>query len=82
MIHPFGEFILYLLLLGTAWLALRLRPLVAAVVALSAFGFTAAVLYMGMGAVDVGFTEAVVGAGVTGVLFVTAISRTVRESRD
>jgi multicomponent Na+:H+ antiporter subunit B len=82
MIHPFAEFLLYLFLLGTAWLALRLRRLVAAVVALSAFGFTSAVLYMRMGAVDVGFTEAVVGAGVTGVLFVTAISKTSRESRD
>jgi multicomponent Na+:H+ antiporter subunit B len=35
-----------------------------------------------MGAVDVGFTEAVVGAGVTGVLFVVLIFRTVRRSSD
>jgi energy-converting hydrogenase B subunit D len=35
-----------------------------------------------MGAVDVGFTEAVVGAGVTGVLFVVLIFRTTRRSVD
>jgi energy-converting hydrogenase B subunit D len=35
-----------------------------------------------MGAVDVGFTEAVVGAGITGVLFVVAVYHTERDSAD
>ena len=35
-----------------------------------------------MGAVDVGFTEAVVGAGVTGILFVLVLFRTSRETKD
>jgi multicomponent Na+:H+ antiporter subunit B len=35
-----------------------------------------------MGAVDVGFTEAVVGAGVTSVLFVVAVYHTERKSVD
>ena len=35
-----------------------------------------------MGAVDVGFTEAAVGAGITGVFFLMAIVRTTRRSED
>jgi multicomponent Na+:H+ antiporter subunit B len=35
-----------------------------------------------MGAVDVGFTEAVVGAGVTGILYVLVLFKTTRETKD
>ena len=35
-----------------------------------------------MGAVDVGFTEAAVGAGITGVFFLMAIVRTTRRTED
>jgi multicomponent Na+:H+ antiporter subunit B len=35
-----------------------------------------------MGAIDVGFTEAVVGAGVTGIFFVVLIFQTSRRSSD
>ena len=76
------EIILYVLLLVTAVLALQVRNLLAAVAATSAFSFTAALLFVSKGAVDVGFTEAVVGAGVVGVFFVTALFRTTRKSND
>jgi energy-converting hydrogenase B subunit D len=76
------EIVLYLLLLTTAVLALRVRNLLAAVVAATAYSFTAALLFVSMGAVDVGFTEAVVGAGVLGVFFVGAIYKTTRRSND
>jgi len=76
------ELFLYILLLTTAVLALQLRNLLAAVTATSAFSFTAALLFASMGAVDVGFTEAVVGAGVVGVFFVTALFKTTRRSHD
>jgi multicomponent Na+:H+ antiporter subunit B len=62
--------------------ALRVRDLLAAVVALSAYSFIMALLYTTLGAVDVGFTEAVVGAGVTGVLFVAALYVLGRKSSD
>jgi energy-converting hydrogenase B subunit D len=74
------ELVLYLLLLTTAILALEIRNLLAAVVVATAYSFTCALLFTSMGAVDVGFTEAVVGAGVVGVFFVTAIFKTTRKS--
>jgi multicomponent Na+:H+ antiporter subunit B len=58
------------------------KNLLTAVVTLSVFSFMSALLYVVMGAVDVGFTEAVVGAGATGVLFVVLIFRTTRRSVD
>jgi multicomponent Na+:H+ antiporter subunit B len=80
--HPEVEIIFFILLIITALLALNVRNLLTAVVTLTVFSFVSALLYVAMGAVDVGFTEAVVGAGVTGVLFVVLIFRTVRRSSD
>jgi multicomponent Na+:H+ antiporter subunit B len=65
-----------------AVVALVVRDLLAASVALSTFSFIVAPLYVVMGAVDVGFNEAVLGAGVTGTLFVVAVFRTRRGSTD
>ena len=76
------EIILFVVLLATAILALQVRSLLAAVVTASAFSFVMALLFIWMGAVDVGFTEAVVGAGLVGVFFVTAIFKTTRRSSD
>lgn len=77
-----SEVVLYLFLLATAIIGLQTRSLLAAVGALSAFSFTSALLFVSMGAVDVAFTEAVVGAGVVGVFFVIAILHTARKSSD
>jgi multicomponent Na+:H+ antiporter subunit B len=76
------EIIFFIVLIITALLALYVKNLLTAVVTLSVFSFMSALLYVVMGAVDVGFTEAVVGAGVTGVLFVVLIFRTTRRSVD
>ena len=67
------DFVLLTATLVTGFIALRVKDLLAAVVALSAYSFFMALLYTVFGAVDVGFTEAVIGAGITGVLFVAAI---------
>ena len=80
--NPLFEFVLYLFLLATAILALQLRNLMAAALASAVFSLIAALLYASMGAVDVAFTEAVVGAGVVGVFFLTAIYKTSRKSSD
>ena len=80
--HPEVEIIFFIFLIITAILALNVRNLLIAVVTLTVFSFVSALLYVAMGAVDVGFTEAVVGAGVTGVLFVVLIFKTVRRSSD
>ncbi len=76
------ETTLGLLLLATALIALRLKNLLAAAVTLSVFSFISALLYLVMGAVDVAFTEAVVGAGITGVLFIVVLFHTSRRSID
>ncbi|MBU2471989.1 MAG: DUF4040 domain-containing protein, partial [Bacteroidetes bacterium] len=39
-------------------------------------------LFAILGAVDVGFTEAVVGAGLTGIMFLAALYYTTRKSID
>ncbi|MBU0653374.1 MAG: DUF4040 domain-containing protein, partial [Proteobacteria bacterium] len=67
------EMALFVFLIVTAILSLYIRDLLAAVVTLSAFSFVSALIYVVMGAIDVGFTEAVVGAGVTGIFFVVLI---------
>lgn len=76
------EIFLYLLLLASAILALQLRNLLAAAAATTAFSLLIAVLFVSMGAVDVAFTEAVVGAGIVGVFFLAALRRTSRRSED
>lgn len=76
------ELIIYLLLIGSSILALKFKDLLASIVALSVYSFGSAFLFAVLGAVDVGFTEAVVGAGITGVLFLATLYHTVRRSKD
>lgn len=76
------ELILFVFLLITAVIALEANDLLIAVVTLTAFSFLMALLFTTMGAVDVGFTEAVVGAGVTGILFIVAIFQTTNRTAD
>ena len=72
----------FLLALVAAIAALKVKDLLAVAVILTTFGFFVALLYTALGAIDVGFNEAVLGAGVTGVLFVVAIHHTQRRSID
>jgi multicomponent Na+:H+ antiporter subunit B len=76
------EVALFIFLVVAALIALESRNLLTAVVSLSVFSFLSALLYAAMGAVDVGFTEAVVGGGVSGVLFIVTVFRTSRKSKD
>jgi multicomponent Na+:H+ antiporter subunit B len=76
------EIFLFIVLIAAAFISLSVRNLLTAVVTLNVFSFISALLYVAMGAVDVGFTEAVVGGGVTGVLLVAMIFRTTRRSSD
>lgn len=76
------ELVLYLFLAITAVVALESRDLLVAVVLMTVFSFLLALLFIAMGAIDVGFTEAVIGAGITGILFVVVIYQTSRHSKD
>jgi uncharacterized MnhB-related membrane protein len=62
--------------------AVTVKDLLASVILLGGFGFFMCLLWVQMGAVDVAFTEASVGAGVTTVLFVLAVFKTERRSKD
>jgi multicomponent Na+:H+ antiporter subunit B len=76
------EIALFVFLIITALISLHVKDLLTAVVTLNAFSFISALIYVVMGAIDVGFTEAVVGAGVTGIFFVVMIFQTSRRSSD
>ncbi|MBI4417911.1 MAG: DUF4040 domain-containing protein [Ignavibacteriales bacterium] len=76
------ELTLFVLLLAAAVVALEVKDLVAAVSSISVFSFVSSLLFVAMGAVDVGFTEAVVGAGISAVLFMVALYHTPRKSAD
>jgi multicomponent Na+:H+ antiporter subunit B len=76
------EALLFVFLFITALISLFVKDLLVAVVSLTAFSFISALVYTVMGAIDVGFTEAVVGAGVTGIFFVLLIFQTSRGSGD
>ncbi len=80
--HWETEIILFVILIITAIISLSVKDLLTAVVILNAFSYISALMYVAMGAVDVGFTEAVVGAGVSGIFFVVLIFQTTRRSRD
>jgi uncharacterized MnhB-related membrane protein len=62
--------------------AVTVKDLLASVILLAAFSLFMCLLWIEMGAVDVAFTEAAVGAGITTVLFVITVFKTERESKD
>ena len=76
------DFWLLAILIISAMIALSLRDLLAAIAALSAYSFFVALLFAQLGAIDVSFVEATLGAGVTGVLFIIALFHTRRRSED
>lgn len=81
MIWQLDLFILALVVV-CAVAAINTRDLLGAVVIFSVYSFLMCLLWAEMGAVDVAFTEATVGAGISSVLFIAAIFRTTRRSKD
>jgi len=76
------DLILLLFVVICAIAALSVKDLLSAVIILGAYSFFMCLLWAGMGAVDVAFTEASVGAGIGTVLFIAAVSKTQRRSKD
>lgn len=62
----------------TALAAVLLRDILSAIIAFAGFSFGVAIIYVLLAAPDVALTEAAVGAGVTTILFLVTIVRTVR----
>lgn len=76
------DFIILTLVIISGIAAISIRDLLSAAALFGAYSFMMCLLWAIMGAVDVAFTEASVGAGVSTVLFVAAVFRTTRRSRD
>ena len=79
MIDGLAVFFLILIII-CAIAALSVGDLLAAVVVFGAFSFFSAIFFAIVGALDVAFTEAAVGAVITTVFFVSAIHRTSRSA--
>ncbi|MEA2061429.1 MAG: hydrogenase subunit MbhD domain-containing protein [Thermodesulfobacteriota bacterium] len=62
--------------------AINVKDLLGASVLLGAYSFLMCLLWAIMGAVDVAFTEATVGAGVSTVFCVAAVFHTTRRTKD
>jgi uncharacterized MnhB-related membrane protein len=65
-----------------ALVTINIKDLLGASVVFGIYSFLMCLLCAEMGAVDVAFTEATVGAGVSTIFFISAILRTTRRSRD
>ena len=74
--------ILLTLVVVCAIAAVNARDLFSSAVILGAYSFFMCLLWVEMGAVDVGFTEAAVGAGISTVFFIAAIMNTTRRTKD
>ena len=61
---------------------IMVKDLLSAAILFGAYSFMMCLLWSIMGAVDVAFTEASVGAGVSTVFFVAAVFRTTRRTKD
>ena len=77
----FNTFIL-LLLVVVAVASLWVRDLLVAAVVFGVYSFLMCLLWAEMGAVDVAFTEATVGAGISTVVLVATIFHLRRKSND
>jgi len=76
------NFLILILILICAAVSLSLKNLISATVTLGIFSFLMCLLWAEMGAVDVSFTEAAVGAGVSTVFLVATIYNTTKKSSD
>ena len=76
------DILLLIFALIVAVAALKVKDLLSSTVLMGAFSLFMCLLWIEMGAVDVAFTEAAVGAGITTILFVVAVFKTERMSKD
>lgn len=76
------DLLILALVLICAVAAINVRDLLGASVIFGVYSFLMCLLWAEMGAVDVAFTEATVGAGISTVLFIAAVLRTSRRCKD
>ena len=76
------DIVMLLFLVVCAIAAVSVKDLLSAVIILSLYSLIMAIVWVELRAVDVGFTEASVGAGITTVLFILALVNTTGRSED
>jgi len=76
------DILIPLMVIICAIVSLRVKDLMCSTIVLTAYSFILCLLWAGMGAVDVAFTEAAVGAGISTVLMIATILRTTRRAAD
>ena len=76
------DIVILILLMVSASIALRLKDLLGAAIVFGTYSFLICLLWAEMGAVDVAFTEAAVGAGVSTVFLIATVFSTERRSSD
>jgi uncharacterized MnhB-related membrane protein len=81
MIWQLDIVILFLVVL-CALAAITVKDLLSSAILLGAYSFLMCLLWTEMGAVDVAFTEAAVGAGISTAFFFGAIYLTTRRTKD
>ncbi len=81
MIWQFDLIILAFLVIA-AVVALRVKDLLSASMIFGIYSFLMCLLWAEMGAVDVAFTEAAVGAGASTVFFIVTVYNTARRASD
>lgn len=79
MIDVIIQSILLILLLVLSVMAIQLKDLLYSVIMLGGASITLAVIFYMLQAPDIAITQAAVGAGISTVLFIIAVSRTRRE---
>ena len=81
MIEVFDVILLVFLVL-TAIISLQVKDLLSASMIFGVYSFLICLLWAEMGAVDVAFTEAAVGAGVSAVFLIATVYNTKRNAKD
>lgn len=72
------DLLLLLFLVICAAEVIRTKDVLSAVIMFSAYSMIMAIIWQRLHAPDIAITEAVIGAGITTMLFIAAISRTAR----
>ena len=76
------DLVILVFLVVTALISLHVKDLISATMIFGVYSFLMCLLWAEMAAVDVAFTEAAVGAGLSTVFLVATILRTTRRTRD
>ncbi len=76
------DILLLIIVVICAIAAISVKDLLSSAILLGAYSFIMCLVWAEMGAVDVAFTEAAVGAGISTAFFIGAIFRTSRRTKD